>query len=68
MLFGEGAHRAFARLVYRRLACGLDLSKMCYLLPQALPDAILAAMKNELSTGAPEEIRTPDPQIRRLAV
>ena len=36
------------------------------LLPRELPEAPFWRIENDLSTGAPEEIRTPDPQIRRL--
>jgi hypothetical protein len=35
---------------------------------QALPKAILHDIKNSPSAGAPEEIRTPDPQIRSLVL
>ena len=41
-------------------------SKSSRLLPRTLPDRDFVAAGNELSGGAPEEIRTPDPQIRRL--
>src|SRR5262245_46461877 len=38
------------------------------LLPQALPHDDFGGVKNDISHGAPEEIRTPDPQIRSLVL
>src|SRR5262249_152684 len=46
--------------------CGHPRS--CCALPQTFPGAIFDGIKKNPSAGAPEEIRTPDPQIRSLVL
>jgi len=45
----------------RQAVADLLDSKSSRLLPRTLPDRDFVAAGNELSGGAPEEIRTPDP-------